>query len=296
MHETLLALKQRGHQVRVFAENTTATIVDGIQVEPMNVSTLLELNTWADVVLTQTSTARNVGAHFATKKPIVYFNHDPKVINSEMPARAKWLLVVFNSIFAAQQFNLPGASFVMPPPVHAERYRTTPGDRITIINMNKNKGGDLFWQIALKLPHHQFLGVEGAYGRQITSRTAPPNVKVIPHTANIREVYAQTRLLIMPSIIETYGRVAIEAAASGIPTICTPTDGLCEALSDAGTYVASRNANEWIDVIRTFDDYDNYAIASSKALTRSQQLDPNDTLDKLETAIRTLHETFLTKK
>jgi glycosyltransferase involved in cell wall biosynthesis len=296
MHEVLLGMAARGHEVRVFTNKVTATSFDGVMIEPINVSTLPTIHSWADIVFTQTSTAHNVGIHFAKKKPIVYFNHDPKMVRSEMPRNAEALLFVWNSHFAAASNALNCRSMVIPPPVHPERYETTRGDRITIINMNRNKGGDIFWQIVAKLPDHLFLGVEGAYGHQIKSQRTPTNAKVMTHTANIREVYAQTRLLLMPSIIETYGRVAIEAAASGIPTICTPTDGLVEALGDAGTYVASRNVDAWVKAIIELDNKENYLSASSRALTRSQQLNPNNALDELDATIRELNETFLTNK
>jgi glycosyltransferase involved in cell wall biosynthesis len=53
----------------------------------------------------------------------------------------------------------------------------------------------------------------------------------------MREVYRQTKLLLMPSSYESWGRVAVEAAASGIPTLAAATPGLLEALGDAGTFI-----------------------------------------------------------
>ena len=42
-------------------------------------------------------------------------------------------------------------------------------------------------------------------------------MRVVDHTTDMRSVYAQTRVLLVPSVYESYGRVALEAAASGIP-------------------------------------------------------------------------------
>jgi glycosyltransferase involved in cell wall biosynthesis len=59
-----------------------------------------------------------------------------------------------------------------------------------------------------------------------------------------------TRVLLMPSRYESYGRTAIEAAASGIPTIAHPTPGLREALGAAGIYANRDNPDDWVTAIR----------------------------------------------
>jgi glycosyltransferase involved in cell wall biosynthesis len=74
------------------------------------------------------------------------------------------------------------------------------------------------------MPRQGFLFVVGAYGRQVRPRLA--NVQVIPPVAwdRMREaVYARTRVLLMPSEYESYGRCGVEAAHAGVPTIAHPT-------------------------------------------------------------------------
>ena len=88
-------------------------------------------------------------------------------------------------------------------------------DRITLINLCENKGARLFWALAARMPKTQFLAVKGAYGTQIVQDL--PNVEVQEHVPGDQmrdKVYARTRVLLVPSSYESWGRVAVEAMAS----------------------------------------------------------------------------------
>jgi D-inositol-3-phosphate glycosyltransferase len=60
------------------------------------------------------------------------------------------------------------------------------------------------------------------------------------------------RMLLVPSHSETYGLVALEAAASGIPVVATASGGLLESVGDGvtGLLVGSRNPAAWSDAMR----------------------------------------------
>ena len=73
---------------------------------------------------------------------------------------------------------------------------------------------------------------------------APPNVDVQPPTRDIRSIYARTKLLLMPSVCESYGRVAIEAAMSDIPTIAADLLGIREAT--AGKSMSATPLPAWV--------------------------------------------------
>ncbi|MFE4971343.1 glycosyltransferase [Kitasatospora sp. NPDC056651] len=59
----------------------------------------------------------------------------------------------------------------------------------------------------------------------------------VPGHAMRERVYARSRVVLMPSSHESWGRVGVEAFASGIPVIAHPTPGLAECLGHAGIYV-----------------------------------------------------------
>jgi glycosyltransferase involved in cell wall biosynthesis len=177
------------------------------------------------------------------------------------------------SLEDAKPFPDEGDELVVRPPVLLDEYRTTPGDRVTLINHNKDKGGLLFQRLAELMPERQFLAVTGSHGEQVCQPAS--NLEVAGMTMNMRDdVYGRTRILLMPSVYESWGRVAVEAMASGIPVVAHPTPGLRECLGSAGTFVDRDDAAGWVDVVRRFDDPAVYASVSAAARARASALDP----------------------
>jgi hypothetical protein len=80
----------------------------------------------------------------------------------------------------------------------------------------------------------------------------------------------------MPSHYESWGMVASEAMASGIPVICSDTPGLRENCGDAAIY-AERTAGVYRYAIETLNDKEMYDSMVLRGKARSQ---PNE-LDKL---------------
>jgi len=288
-HEYLAHLVRRGHHVDVFTRIDRAPVaeIDGVHVGPATegpaMSTAIAI---ADVVVSHCGDVEKA-AELAGRwgKPNVRMAHghivDPAVLDGAA-------LVVFNSQTLADSVDCPGPSIVCRPPVHADRYRTTPGDRVTLINLSEAKGGELFWRLVRCAPHRQFLGVQGAYGNQYLDTA--PNVDVIVTTEDMRgDVYARTWILLMPSERETWGMTAVEAMASGIPTIAHPTPGLIESLGSAGIFVDRADGQGWLDEIERLHDPAEWAAASCLAAARSAELDPAEDLDRFAVAIESLH-------
>jgi glycosyltransferase involved in cell wall biosynthesis len=168
-----------------------------------------------------------------------------------------------------------GETMVVRPPVDSAEYATTPGDHVTLINLSRDKGAEVFYQLAERLPDRKFLAVQGGYGVQILDDL--PNVTIVPHLPPERmrdEVYARTRVLLMPSAHESYGRVGVEAMCSGIPVIAHPTDGLRESLGDAGVFVDRDDIDGWENALRRLLDGRRWRHASARARRRVTELDP----------------------
>lgn len=141
---------------------------------------------------------------------------------------------------------------------------------ITFVNPTKAKGSDIFYRTALMLRDKQFLVVKGGYGNQDIRKVK--NVKIIENTQDIfNDVYSKTRLLVAPSLYETYGMVAAEAASLGIPCIVSKTAGFHECLGEAGILVNSVKAADWVVAIRKFDDENYYKKYSLLCRERMQQ-------------------------
>src|SRR5262249_16718421 len=118
-----------------------------------------------------------------------------------------------------------------------------PGHSITLSNLWENKGPDTFYAMADAFPNEQFLGVRGGYADKDQDIRNRPNVTIRDNVNDFRRVLRDTKIMLMPSHYESFGRVAIEAAASGIPTIASPTPGLKEALGPDGYYAST--LDEW---------------------------------------------------
>lgn len=120
-----------------------------------------------------------------------------------------------------------------------------PHDSIGMVNLYENKNPAIFYEMARRFPDQQFLGVIGGYGKQEIDDSLP-NVEFIANTVDIQgEFYSRVKILLVPSHYESFGRVALEAAASGIPCIASPTQGLMECLGHRGVYADATDPDAW---------------------------------------------------
>lgn len=165
-------------------------------------------------------------------------------------------------------------SVVVHPQIDPNEYRSGPAaphNCITQVNMFENKNPSVFWELAERFPEKKFLCVLGGYGDQWLGDL--PNVEIIENTPDMRAVYSRTRVLLMPSFYESFGRVAVEAAASGIPTVASPTPGLIEALGHPTLYCDPVNVDAWENAIRCLDDskvYNAYSFAAARRSAKWQ--------------------------
>lgn len=165
------------------------------------------------------------------------------------------------------------ALVVHPPVLPGEHRAPAGGDRVTLVNLNRDKGVETWRAVARALPGLPFLGVTGAHGQQVTDGM-PANVRIIGQTSRMRdEVWARTRLLVAPSVYESYGMGAVEACASGIPVLAHPTPGLREALGSGATFIDRSDVGAWAAAVEALHrDGPVREAAVAAALARSAHL------------------------
>jgi glycosyltransferase involved in cell wall biosynthesis len=299
LHSLLRELVRRGHECTVAARGAPhPALLDGVVYAPPLRSNGTPRD--CDLVLTHlddTQAGRDLARKLGVPLAVILHNHRQPFIYGHRPGDTA--LAVWNSqwtrdaAYLEQLDWLPfaDAELVAPPPVEPADYvlteltRTGPG-LVTLVNLQPEKGVHQAIELARRLPRQGFLFVVGAYGRQVRPRLA--NVQVIPPVAwdRMREaVYARTRVLLMPSEYESYGRCGVEAAHAGVPTIAHPTGGLVEALGAAGIYAHRDRVDEWLRVLECLADPDSYANHSDAARARAAELDPQPVYDKLEAAL-----------
>lgn len=304
LHALLRALVEHGHRVEVwltrYSTYRAPYEVEGVRVVPFASRTdFAERARVADVVISHLHSVGNAAAltrGFGSKLVVLAHNTRDGTFAGMLGGVD---LAVFNSdttqqaarAFFAQAGSAHGApparELVVHPPVYGGDYATTPGDAVTLVNTCRDKGGELLRELAARMPQLPFLAVKGAYGQQLAAGSLPSNVQVLEHDPAMRErVFARTRVLLMPSAYEAFGRVGVEAMHSGIPVIAHPTPGLVESLGDAAHFVDRGDVDGWEKQLRQLmDEAEVWQHASHAALQRAAELDPTGGVDAFCQAI-----------
>lgn len=299
-HSLLRELAARGDTVDVLLSQPAAAehgyTLDGVRVHPYRGKA--DPGPWmrgeqrADVLVTHLeNTARASILGELHRIPVVHLLHNTYEKSKSWLVKGSPALAVYNSAWmradAEAWWRLNRGDRPMPrgivthPPVRVEDYRTRPGECITLVNLTAEKGAHVFYALAERMPRRKFLGVIGGYGEQIV-RNDLPNVEIVPHTAGAdmaRLVYGRTKLLLAPSVYESWGRVAVEAMCSGIPVLAHPTEGLRESLGEAGVFCDRDDLGAWEAAIRRTTVPAAYTKAKRVAAARAAALDPAHGLD-----------------
>ena len=198
---------------------------------------------------------------------------------------------------------------VVRPILHENKIAITEpfaGEYITLVNANQNKGVSQFVAIADAMPERKFMAVIAYYGGYADQTTPPPkpihdNVRWVPFEDDIRVILKETKILLMPSYYESFGRIGIEAMYNGIPVIYSKpaakpkhsggsSEGLHAWISPAGIPCEREVISEWIDAIKSLDDESAYTAKSeeSKGHVRAMNLftEPSRIADRVEAFTR----------
>jgi glycosyltransferase involved in cell wall biosynthesis len=159
------------------------------------------------------------------------------------------------------------------------------GDCITLINANENKGVHQFLELARRMPDRKFLGVRPYYGNMTTPLPLGGNIEWVPFSDDVRTILRRTRILLVPSYYESFGRVAVEAMINGIPVLYSKPaksspypggsiEGMQSWIGDAAIPCDRDKPEEWMLAIGLMDEPAMYAKWSelSKAHIESMQL------------------------
>lgn len=283
-HELLADLAARGHDVSVYRRLSESNYYEheGIRVFPGKSADVLDAAIANAHVVVSHCGDDGMAAFLANRhgKPSVRMAHGAHTdIAGRLDGSA---LAVFNSHALAAAAGWDGPQTVIHPPARADVH-ASPGTRVTLVNLTNVKGGALFWQLAKKLPKVKFLAVKGGWGVQpIYWRS---NVTAQPVTERMARVYSQTRVLVMPSVEETFGLVGVEAMSCGIPVIAHPTPGLRESLGDAGIFVDRADVDGWVQAITALQDVRAWTEASARALIRAEELEAENSRAEFAAAL-----------
>jgi glycosyltransferase involved in cell wall biosynthesis len=273
-HLLLSELASNGWKVSVLARDQGADYdFEGIPVmtarSPAN---LYGSYQHTDLVLTHLDVAHAAAARARRERlPIVHLIHNHRQLDrvNANPSNA----AVYNSRWLATASVWAGRSVVMHPLVPLARYRPTGGrhDAVTLVNLYAPKGAAVFYETARLLPERRFLAVRGAYGEQVLPPSDLGNVEVVDHNPDFSEILSETRVLVMPSTYESWGRVCQEAAAAQIPAVVSETPGLLE--NGTATRFLPQDASpvEWAEAVEAV--WGDWAAAGRTAQARAAVLE-----------------------
>lgn len=255
------------------AESSGEYWIDGVHVvRGEDKRTLLHYLPKADVTISHLECSEHL--HILSKKykiPTIHLVHNTHPLTVRWSANSDALIINTEWIYNDEAFKaFIGPKMVINPPVDPGEYKTDRGKSITLVNLWEDKGSAIFYELAKRLPDLPFLGVKGGYGEQVIEDL--PNVTIMEHTPDMKSVYSQTKVLLMPSKYESFGRVGVEAMASGIPVLAEPTPGLLESLGDAGTFADRDDVETWETALRALLKPAKYGKLSKLALARSNSL------------------------
>ncbi len=230
----------------------------------------------ADIVITHLDYAfETVNYCLGIKKPVIMIFHNsieqynPFIENQNV-------IKVFNSDYVKKDYLnrglTPNNCYLLYPYTDFKKlskYKKNVDDReyITLINPSENKGAAVVLELAHNNPKRKFLIVKGGYYLYqqkpfLDVFKTLPNCHIIENTPNIiNDIYLKTRLILQPTIYESYGMVSSEASCFGIPCIVNKeSGGLIENLGKMCLGGYNNNIESYQKVIDALDVEENYHI------------------------------------
>lgn len=289
MHRTLLAAKAAPV---VLTRTSESYVLDGINVQPIDVQDALNPDADHAPLVEQLAAvgatavlAQNELSGPAVKAAktlgipsIVSVHTPPKYGRAIARAVASADHRIYNTQRSANEWRLSG--MVIHPPIgELPKARKPNGDAITLLSNLRNKGAGVALKLAAMMPEQRFIIVrspaESTHGLEGFDELAAalPNVEVGERVGpdQVAERYlSQTRILIVPSRMETYGMSALEAAGYGIPAVSIMNAHVAEGIGDAayGTAGLDLDGTE-LGIYRVNA---NYAEWSARARARAQEV------------------------
>ncbi|MFT5112959.1 MAG: glycosyltransferase involved in cell wall biosynthesis [Parasphingorhabdus sp.] len=217
------------------------------------------------------------------------------------------LLYFSNSCFTRRRlrsmFGVDSTTLI--PLVERERYQCSSSrEKVLFINPTHLKGVEIMFQIAEKLPNITFQVAESwvvanTWREYCQSRAEElGNIEWISATRDMKLLYGNARLLLMPSIWEeTFGRCVTEAQLNGIPVVGSSRGGLPEAIGDGGMILdADGEISNWVEAVdKLFNDQTLYSEKSAAAFAHSMRAEASPEylvdlfIEKLENHIEQSH-------
>lgn len=162
------------------------------------------------------------------------FSPDP--LKTQLLGRAAGILAVSNYLKGYIKQWSGFDAITLPLPIYGKgpfpNLASLDNKFVTMINPSAIKGLPIFVGLAHELPDLQFAAVPTWATTQDDRETLErlPNVQLLKPDEDIDKIFAETRILLVPSLWgEAFGIVVVEAMLRGIPVLAGNAGGLAEA-------------------------------------------------------------------
>ena len=155
---------------------------------------------------------------------------------------------------------------------------------VTMINIHKLKGGEIFLYLIENMKDVSFLGVRTEPNSEeldtlienaIIKRNMESDIKCkyIHRNNDVREIYKQTKILLVPSLVdETFCRVANEAMLNGIPVVTTGAGNIKYLLKNNTNFIIPITDKEtWVSKISELYNDKNVLLKYSNELLEAYE-------------------------
>ena len=253
-----------------------------------------------------------IGAKLIHRK-IIYHVHENPVRRNIIHGIALWVMLryadkaffvseyLFNSYFMEPERKVLVPNALMPAFSSIARdckpEFKQPFNILMISSLKRFKGIDIFYELSIKLPQHNFFLVlnanEDEIGNYFRNRKVPGNLSFLNATPDLHPTYRKAHLVLNLSLpdlcIESFGLTILEAMAYGIPVIVPPYGGIAELVEDGinrfkvepGDY---NMLEEKISSI--FSDKKKYSHYSANAKLMAEKFSYKVMISRIETVIK----------
>jgi glycosyltransferase involved in cell wall biosynthesis len=176
---------------------------------------------------------------------------------------------------------------VEPPPADAAR-AGPPGDAWLFLKPSFRKGRPIFLELARAEPRRRFVVAGRASGRTRRAFARLPQVEAHGWTGDLGPLWRRCRGLLIPSIWpEPFGRVAVEAAFRGVPSVASRIGGLPEAVGAGGVLIDDPfDVPMWRRALEELDDPARHAALAAAARAHAKRFAPDLVAERFAEAVR----------
>jgi len=167
---------------------------------------------------------------------------------------------------------------------------------VTLINPDYGKGGELLVELAYRLQGVEFMcvGLGNTFfprNKVINEKIASlKNIKLVKKTDDMLDVYSQTKILLVPSLVdETFSMVVLEGMFNGIPILASNVGNIPYLLEDGGFLLPPNDVIAWESAIDGFfNDEDLYNDMSKRGKEVAKRYLPENELEKFMKLVKGL--------